>query len=52
MASFFGQLFYLIISLKQVGPTEIGAILLFGDPIQEVGSPVWSLYSKGNVYSC
>ena len=35
---FFGQLFYLIISLKQVGPTEIGAILLFGDPIQEVGS--------------
>lgn len=35
---FFGQLFYLIISLKQVGPTEIGAILLFGDPIQEVHS--------------
>ena len=35
---FFGQLFYLIISLKQVGPTEIGAILFFGKPINEVGS--------------
>ena len=29
MASFFGQLFYLIISLKQVGPTELGAILFW-----------------------
>ena len=37
-AVFFGHLFYLIISLKQVGPAEIGAILLFGDPIREVGS--------------
>lgn len=37
-AVFFGQLFYIIISLKKVGPAEIGAILLFGDPIQEVSS--------------
>lgn len=37
-ALFFGQLFYIIISLKKVGPAEIGAILFFGDPIKEVGS--------------
>lgn len=37
-AVFFGQLFYIIISLKKVGPAEIGAILLFGNPIQEVSS--------------
>jgi len=35
---FFGHLFYLIISIKQVGPTELGAILFFGKPIQEVES--------------
>ena len=34
---FFGQLFYLIISLKKIGPTELGAILFFGKPIKEVG---------------
>ena len=36
--AFFGQLFYLIISLKQVGPKELGAILFFGKPINEVES--------------
>ena len=36
--AFFGQLFYLIISLRQVGPTELGAILFFGKPIIEIGS--------------
>lgn len=35
-ALFFGQLFYLIISLKQIGPTELGAVLFFGKPIKEV----------------
>lgn len=35
---FFGQLFYLIISLKQIGPTELGAVLFFGKPIKEVES--------------
>lgn len=34
---FFAQLFYTIISFRQLGPTEIGAKLLFGKPIEEVG---------------
>lgn len=37
-AAFFAQFLYTIFSFKQVGPTELGAKLLFGKPIQEVSS--------------
>lgn len=37
-AIFFAQIIYTILSFKQVGPTELGAKLFFGKPIQEVKS--------------
>lgn len=37
-AIFFAQTFYTILSFKIVGPTDLGAILLFGKPIREVSS--------------
>jgi len=37
-AIFYAQTLYTILSFKIVGPTELGAILLFGKPIKEVGS--------------
>jgi regulator of protease activity HflC (stomatin/prohibitin superfamily) len=47
-AAFFCELLYLAASFKIVGPTELGAILLFGNPIKAVGSglvfaPLWIL---------
>lgn len=37
-AAFLLQVFYLLISFQTVGPTELGAILLFGKPLFNVGS--------------
>lgn len=41
--------FYILMSLKIVGPTELGAVLLFGRPIKEVESGLvfvpWIIYS-------
>ncbi|MEK7555401.1 MAG: SPFH domain-containing protein [Patescibacteria group bacterium] len=38
LATFLAQLFYVLISFRTVGPTELGAILFFGKPIRDVGS--------------
>src|SRR3989344_8486039 len=38
LAAFLFQLFYLLISFRIVGPTELGAILFFGKPVKEVSS--------------
>ncbi|MBI4692247.1 MAG: hypothetical protein HY773_02290 [Candidatus Terrybacteria bacterium] len=37
-AIFFAQMSYTLLSLRIVGPTELGAILFFGRPIRDVGS--------------
>ncbi len=36
--TFYAEVIYLLLSLKSVGPTELGALLLFGKPTTEVGS--------------
>ena len=38
LATFLAQILYTLISLRMVGPTELGALLLFGKPICEVSS--------------
>ncbi|MEK9154539.1 MAG: SPFH domain-containing protein [Patescibacteria group bacterium] len=38
LAAFLAQLFYLIASLRMVGPTELGARLFFGKPLSEISS--------------
>lgn len=37
-AVFFTQLLYIFLSFRIVGPTELGAMLFFGDPVREVSS--------------
>jgi|SRR3989344_4022613 len=36
--TFYLEIVYVLLSLKSVGPTELGALLLFGKPLIEVGS--------------
>ncbi|MFH1346827.1 MAG: SPFH domain-containing protein [Spirochaetota bacterium] len=38
LATFLAQVLYTLVSLRIVGPTELGALLLFGKPICEVSS--------------
>lgn len=38
LAAFLAQLFYALISFCTVGPTELGVILFFGNPLREVSS--------------
>ncbi|MEK7162676.1 MAG: hypothetical protein AAB696_00035 [Patescibacteria group bacterium] len=40
-AIFFAQVLYNILSFKIVGPTELGAIILFGKPLYDVGSGLY-----------